>query len=397
MKHTIKFVALLTIILFGCQEEKHKPLTTGDKAPGTIKNVSIENLPGGAKITYSLPEDGDLLYVHAAFSSKNGEERFAKSSLYKNFIQIEGFSDTREYEVKLYAVSKTEVRSEPVSVKIKPMTPPIQEVFNSLLVKEDFGGVNINFTNSLGKEFVVNTLRLENDGRWVRVDRLYTSAKTRSYSIRGMEAVEREFAFFITDSYMNVSDTLFRKITPLYEEMLDKKLWKRGGLLSDHYRAAYPFGTGTPREVEKIWDNLHGQFDYYIQAADSPPLPHWFTIDLGKKMQLSRMLTQQYEGVGQYIYSLGNPREYEIWGSNVLDDDWVHWTKLLDCTSIKPSGLPLGVRSAEDLEYAQPGENYNFPLDTPPVRYIRFVLKRTWGNTSALLLDEITFWGKSPN
>lgn len=396
MKHTIKLVVLLAFLFAGCKEEMNKPLVSGKGAPGGLKELKVENIPGGAKISYVLPGDPDLLYVEAIYSSRNGEERFSRSSLYNNFIQIEGFADTREYEIKLYAVNKSENKSEAASVKIQPKTPPILELFNSLMVKEDFGGVNIQFVNSLGKEFTINTLRKEGNGTWSRIDRLYTAAKSRDYSIRGMEAVEREFGFYITDAYMNISDTLYQKITPLYEEILDKKLWKRGNLLSDFYTATYPTGTAIPREVEKIWDDKHGQYDYYIQSAVAPPLPHWFTIDLGKKMRLSRMLTQQYEGIADYMYSLGNPREYEIWGSNELQDDWSHWTKLLTCVSVKPSGLPLGTRTPEDVEYAKSGESYSFPLDAPPVRYIRFVLKKTWANTNSLLLDEITFWGQTP-
>jgi hypothetical protein len=396
MKHTIKLVVLLAILFAGCKEEMNKPLVSGKGSPGGLKELKVENIPGGAKISYVLPGDADLLYIEAIYSSRKGEQRYSRSSLYKNFIQIEGFADTREYEITLYAVNKSENKSETVTVKIQPKTPPIQEVFESLAAKEDFGGINIKFVNRFGNEFTINTLRKEANGTWPRIDRLYTTAKSRDYSIRGMEAVEREFAFYVTDAYMNVSDTLYQKITPLYEEILDKKLWKRGNLLTDFYTAAYPASGANPREVEKLWDDKHGTYDYYIQVATAPSLPSWFSIDLGKQMRLSRLLTQQYEGTGQYMYALGNPREYEIWGSNELQDDWSHWTKLMTCVSVKPSGLPLGVRTAEDLEYAKAGENYAFPLDAPPVRYIRFVLKKTWANTNALLLDEITLWGQTP-
>src|SRR5690606_3615074 len=201
--------------------------------------------------------------------------------LYKNFVIVEGFPNTDEREIVLYAINKREARSEPVSVKIQPLIPPIQQAFKSLKVKEDFGGINLDFVNEFGKELVINTMAKDQFGNWIQIDRLYTQAKARNYSIRDMLAVEQEFAIYLVDSYQNISDTLFQTITPLYEELLDKELWKRGNLLTDYYEAAYPTGTSRPREVEKLWDGLHGTYDYYFQHATAPPLPSWITIDLG--------------------------------------------------------------------------------------------------------------------
>ena len=36
---------------------------TDSVAPNTVSNVSVESLPGGAKITYDLPDDEDLAFV----------------------------------------------------------------------------------------------------------------------------------------------------------------------------------------------------------------------------------------------------------------------------------------------------------------------------------------------
>src|SRR5690606_37331026 len=101
--------------------------------------------PGVAKVTYSILNDETLLYVKAIFESHQGVEREVKSSIYKNYIELDGFGDTNEYQVKLYAVNRSEVSSEPTSFTIRPLTPPIHTVFETLEVSEDFGGVNTKF------------------------------------------------------------------------------------------------------------------------------------------------------------------------------------------------------------------------------------------------------------
>ena len=62
--------------------------------------------------------------------------------------------------------------------------------------------------------------------------------------------------------------------------------------------------------------------------------------------------------------------------------------------SIKPSGLPLGQVSDDDIRYAwENGEEWNVPLEAPAIRYIRFVAQETWGNASAVqMLEHHSIW-----
>lgn len=391
MKEKIFSMCILMVMLFSCKEDRHEPLVKSNTKPGVLSNLKVENVAGGAKISYTLPSDQDLLYVLAIFSSKSGEGRVLKSSLYKSFVVLDGFSDTNEYQVTLHAVNRSEIQSDPVSVTINPLTPPIQTVFASLNVREDFGGVSYSFENEQQEEYVFYTLIKDDDGKWVPYDKLYTKARSREYAVRGLPPVEREFGIVITDRWKNRSDTLRKKLVPLYEEKLDKKLWRIAPFPSDYYTPNY-----ANRPVSNLWDDKHGTYDYFIAAPSpaAPPLPSWFTIDLGKEARLSRMKINQYEGIGQYAYSIGNPKKYEIWGSNEPSDDWSNWTLLLECESIKPSGLPIGSRTAEDLSYALAGEDYTFPVDKPSFRFIRFKLLETWGRTNNVCFDELTLWGQ---
>src|SRR5690606_977418 len=136
----------------------------------------------------------DFSYVEAVFAShESGEKRVVKSSQYKNFVELEGFATEDEYEVELYSVNRAEVKSDPVKTVIKPLTAPITTVFNSLQVREDFGGVNIQVFNDLEKEYILYTLLKDDEGKWTVYDRLYMKSKYRNYSVRGLEPEEMDF------------------------------------------------------------------------------------------------------------------------------------------------------------------------------------------------------------
>src|SRR5690606_15584096 len=206
-----------------------------DSVPPTPVVTDVKNYAGGARVTYSIPEDETVLYVKAIFESQRGQIREVKSSVYKNHIDLDGFGDTNEYTIKLVAVNRSEIESEPTEFKIHPLTPPLHDVFETLEVSEDFGGVNTKFTNELQKNFIFYTLYKNEEGEWTNYDRVFTSAKLRDYSIRGLLPQPTEFGFYFRDEWGNISDTLVKNITPLYEEMLDKKLFKAYPLPSDSY------------------------------------------------------------------------------------------------------------------------------------------------------------------
>jgi hypothetical protein len=396
MKHTIIILSALCCLLFlsDCQDYRHKPWGVTGGTPGQLDQVQVENLPGAARITYQLPADQDLLYVMAVFKLPSGSERSVKASVYRNYLLIEGFPIAQNYDVSLYTVNKSEIHSKPVLVTVHPTTPPLQDVFNSLAVEPDFGGINITAKNSLKRGYVYSTLIKNAHGEWKLYNRNYSTLDSLSYSVRGLDSVETEFGIFVTDQWSNSSDTLVKTLKPLYEEELDKAAWKLVPLASDFSTPFYPYSN-----VEHLWDNnIHEQNGilcyYYAHPVAAPPLPSWFTIDLGRPYKLSRLRVYQYEGAGQYMYTDGNPRVYEIWGNTQAVDDWDSWKLLRHCVSIKPSGLPTGVRNAEDVAYAIKGEDFSFPLDAEPVRYIRFKLIDTWSHQPNLLLDEITLWGQ---
>ena len=97
----------------------------------------------------------------------------------------------------------------------------------------------------------------------------------------------------------------------------------------------------------------------------------------------------------KHFYNDVSPKIYEVWGCVELDKSgsWDSWTKLLHIENEKPSGLPGSELTEDDRLAAKEGDNANFPLDAPRVRYIRIKCIDNWTGNSNMTFTEVTFWG----
>jgi hypothetical protein len=124
-------------------------------------------------------------------------------------------------------------------------------------------------------------------------------------------------------------------------------------------------------------------------------MPAAITLDLGVKARLSRVVINQRKYNSHY-YSWGNPKTFEVWGTNNTPEksgDWNEWDFIMDCSIIKPSGLPLGESSEEDNETAERGHDFAFSLDQEPLRYLRIKFTSVWTSSTFCHPTEITVYG----
>lgn len=386
------FTAIL-LILVSCQEtERSVPVPADDAAPPPISNVKVKSLPGGATITYNLPKTNSLLYVLAVYSIRNGVELEKKSSYYNSRITIEGFPDTKTYDVKLYAVSRGDKRSEPVMVKVKPLTPPVVSAFRSLKMEPAFGGVTVRFLNKSQAKIKINVLTTDSLGDLYTADIFYTERDSGLFSSRGFDSISRKFGVFIRDRWNNYSDTVFADIKPFYEEELDKTKFAEVHLNTDTY-TEHCCGGG--KGMLNLWDGVWGLNVNVFHTKPNTGMPQWFTLDLGDTMRLSRfkLYHRGTSGGTDGAYYAGDPKEIEIWGSNdpASDGSWGSWTLLGHYECREPSAA---TPTSEDIQFAcVDGENFDFPIDIPPVRYIRFKTLETWGGVTYVYMAELTFFG----
>lgn len=380
------------------------PISADDTKPGVVTNVKVENFNGGANITYSLPNAANILYVLAKYEIRNGVARETKSSYYTDTIKVEGFAKESDYEVTLYAVSRADVKSEPVKVIVHPKTPPYLLIRNALSLQTDFGGVNVQSLNPLSKEVGVILTAFERSTNAMEVqDQHYTKDATINYSVRGFNAEARNFGVYVTDKWGNISDTLKRSITPLYEEQLDKSKFSTYRLASDS-----PIGFGWV--LSNLWDNnINPSSTGWCTEPGSVLPPFVGTWNIGKSNKLSRFtLYGKSDSDQKFAFGQGNPKSFTLWGSNsttprdanlpassavgTVVGDWINLANY-DYPP-PPSGLPPLAHNAADNAFFAAGVNFNVPLTAPPVRFVRFAVAQSWSGGNFALSLEITLFGQ---
>jgi len=385
MPNKITLAALAILLAAGaCKRDEAGPVEKDGTPPGAVRNLTVENLHGAARISFELPGDKDLQYIKARYTAPGGTVRETRVSRFNRSLVMEGFGDTNAYTVTLFAVDKSENVSAPTEITVKPLEPPIWIVRRTLGIIPDFGGVNVSFENEEEKDLAIVVLSIDSLGQFSPRATQYTKLKKGDFSTRNMPNKPTRFGVYVRDRWGNLSDTLLTELTPLFEEQLDRT--KMNGVVLPGDAPIGHLGS------------IAGLFDGDTQAgfyhsSDDARMPQWFTYDMGVTAKLSRLVWFMRPG---FFFSLHNPREVEIWGSNApnpngsFDDSWV---LLARSTQIKPSGLPEGQLSQADQEAALLGHTVSFPVNSPKVRYIRFKTLKNWSNGTYVNFHEIKMFG----
>ncbi|WP_025764447.1 DUF5000 domain-containing lipoprotein [Dyadobacter tibetensis] len=393
---------LMVAMLLACGEENSRgPIEKDNTPPAPVSEVLVKNTPGGAELVYVLPSDPDLLRVEASFV--RGDIKITKtSSVYKNMISLDGLKSGQQLEVTLTTVDRSNNHSQPVVVTVSPLKAPIDELYDSFTLKEDFGGVRLSYDNKNQVQVELQILKKNGQsGLYEYQSSAFISNNQRSgYSFRGFDPTEAEFAAVAIDRWNNISDTIYAKVTPIKEQLLDIQKFKKvvPAIPNDSKDA---FGW----VIENLWNNNVNGSGFHTSQTDAgalivpytEPYPA-FSFDLGVTANISRIKFWQRQGT--WIFAHGNPRYFEIWGIDKIPDNYdgtsmIGWTKLVeDGEVLKPSGAPLGQNSADDVAQAAAGEEFESIDPSKPIRYIRVINKKNWSGAKFLHLMEINLWGK---
>ncbi|MDR0575210.1 MAG: DUF4959 domain-containing protein [Tannerella sp.] len=396
---------LFFAVLVACEEEqKLIYYDKGAKTPSVIETgtITVENSAGKSVLRYKIPVDDNLLYVRAEYEPAPGVVRHAKSSRYTDTLAIEGFAAAGDYEVKLFSIGKNEKESGPVTVTVSPLTPPVVEAFPSLEVISVFGGIEGNFTNLSGQPLKI-VLMVDSTGNEPEfMQSFMIDNPSAKFSVRNLPAKEMRFLAYLEDRWGNKTDTKTYILTPMFEEALDKTLWKEFKLPSDFQNTlennypGYRF-VGLFSDIICPWG---GWSDNFIPAINS--LPSTFTIDLGVEARLSRFnMVPWWSWLTNGYY----PRKFEVYGaaSRNPGDDLMggDWTLIGKFESWKPSGDDPMVFTDDDVNYLWPGgENFDVKASEEqpdpyfPVRMVRFRIMETWNSDTNYSIDELFIWGE---
>lgn len=399
VKESLIVMLLSLICLVGCSQNERIGLDPTDNiAPAAPTDILVENINGGAIISFTAPKDDDLLCVVASYIV-NGIERTTKASPYTNKLKVEGFGAEGEYEITLKSLDKSKNESAPVRVLINPLTAPVELIFKSLKVVDSFGGVKLTWDNTTEVNIIVEAFKKDDDD-WMSVENFYSSAKEGKATIRGFQPEPVTFKFRIRDRWDNYSDFLETDNLPLEEVQLDKS----------KFRTVIALPGDSPSHgsltIDKIWDGNTVSSCYHGSGND---INRTITFDMGVVAKISRFKMWQRTESAAWIYSHNNLKRYVIYGCNEITEEmrsggWEDeagkvfptfegWTEIVNVLCHKPSG-DTGKVTNEDKEYILNGDEQEVPIDAPAFRYVRIYMLENWSGGTTAQIGEMTFWGQ---
>jgi hypothetical protein len=382
--------ALLCFLLsfLSCNEEPIGRQPVDGDAPSPVSEVTWYPTPGGAVFHYQLPDNEDLLYVKAQFSRDEGVESESIASIYADSLVIEGFGDTLKKEVSLYAIDRSGNVSAPVIREITPLKPSIYLVGNSLELSADFGGIRARWINESGDEFAVVVLQKDTvNDEYLPIERTYSTVRNGDFAIgnNAMLPVRGDFAIYAQDRWGHSTEIKYYTLTPLFLSEFDKGIFRGVSLPNDAIvMGSYP--------ITRLWDGERSGF-VAVQGGDMI-MPKFVTLDMGVlgniyRIQFLWRIDPNWEWRG------GSPVRMKVYGCSELDPTgaWDSWSDIYDSLSIKPSGLPKGQNTAEDLERFNAGELFDIDPSLPKMRYLRISVYETWAAGDNFQIAEITVYG----
>jgi hypothetical protein len=387
MKNIIIITVLLVVVTwFSCNEEPIGQQPKDSVPPGPVTGITVKNTPGGAVLRYRTPDDEDLLYVKAVYSLKNREEVETKASVYADSLTVVGFGDTLEHAVKLITVDRSRNESVPESIVIKPLTPDVLSIADSLYMVPDFGGLRVLWQNANKAEISINVLEKDSNEEYVPLQSFYSSAISGIGIVTGMDTIPGDFALYVQDHWGNQSEKKFYSLTPLYQAIFDR--FKFSVIVLPNDELMYANYT-----IDKAWDGNKNGDPCVSSPGNTGGWPQAITMDLGVLGKVSRIRIFQREPYG--FFAGGNIRTFEVWGCETIDysGNWDSWIKLMDCASVKPSGLPVGQNTDEDDERGRNGEDFFNSPENPKVRYLRINVKSNWSGGDNFTIGEIEIYG----
>ncbi|RYE17762.1 MAG: DUF5126 domain-containing protein, partial [Sphingobacteriaceae bacterium] len=337
-----------------------------------------------------LPKLHKNQVIHFTLTNNPGKEYDAKASYYNNSLLVEGYADTLEHEVKLYSVSRSNIESAPITIKIKPLLAPIWQVYRSIQVVNAFGGYNVNAFNptKANISLLITKLNAFNEYEADRNNSIYTNVDSIQSKVRGLDTLQYRFGLVVMDRWGNKTDTLYKIVKPLFEKEFSKSAFSDFTLPGD----APQWGA-----VNRCWDGRTGwPYASFTQQVAGGTGPHMITFSIGTLGKISRILIRPYAEPGPLYYYLQSMRRFEIYGSaapNLNGTLDASWTLLGSYTLNKPSGSLYGQETAADRVAAEAGFSWDADINAPKIKYIRIRCLENFAGGTGQNVDELAVYG----
>ena len=391
----MKKLLFLTILFFAANSCSKQD--DGDTTPPSVLIVeSVTPTNGGGIISYTLPNDDDILYVRAEYTNSNGVDVSRASSSYNNSIEIDGLNQTTALTITLYVVDENYNQSAPIYVELVPLESFIYLVQESIEVNTDLGGFRITWENIQSK--TVYVFVHINNGIEEEIRILSSNNSSESIAVRGLPSEEITISTRIEDFDEN-STTLEEKgtLTPLFEQVIDKSTWTLVASQSVN-------GNAWEGASVNFWDdvidttNNNSDNSYFMIWRDlnggSLNWPLDLVIDLNKNVKVTRFTVWQraywYNGPSDipYYFQEENMKSFTIYASN----DAQVWEELGQFDIGDPRDSEGNIPQSA-LDSAANGHEFELDEVSESFRYLKFSVTSNYGSEAYVNGSEITMYG----
>ena len=280
--YLLGFVVML-LITSSCKDD------TEVISPGAVTDIESSAGYGEVMMKWTNPSDETFYYVDITFVDSKGLSRSRKVSHFTNGDTIPGFGDTNPYTFTLTAYSYSGGASSPVILTVSPLEPAFMSVANTVDMVPDFGGAVVSWVNETGKQATVRVIYTDNSGQ--KVISLFPANETGKGYISGLSATARTFNVIVTDEADNTSAEHPFEITPLEESAINKLQWTVVDFSTQEPAEGAPNGV-----VTAVFDGDVSTFWHTQWNGGSPGYPHWFIIDMGREVTVSRFECSRRQG-----------------------------------------------------------------------------------------------------
>ena len=391
----MKKLLFLTILFFAASSCSKQD--DGDTTPPSVLTVdSVTPTNGGGIISYTLPNDDDILYVRAEYTNSNGVDVSRASSSYNNSIEIDGLNQTTALTITLYVIDENYNQSAPIYVELVPLESFIYLVQESIEVNTDLGGFRITWENIQSK--TVYVFVHINNGIEEEIRILSSNNSSESIAVRGLPSEEITISTRIEDFDEN-STTLEEKgtLTPLFEQVIDKSTWTLVASQSVN-------GNAWEGASVNFWDdvidttNNNSDNSYFMIWRDlnggSLNWPLDLVIDLNKNVKVTRFTVWQraywYNGPSDipYYFQEENMKSFTIYASN----DAQVWEELGQFDIGDPRDSEGNIPQTA-LDSAANGHEFELDEVSESFRYLKFSVTSNYGSEAYVNGSEITMYG----
>ena len=391
----MKKLFLLTILIFtvnSCSKQDD-----GDTTPPSVLTIdSVTPTNGGGIISYTLPNDDDILYVRAEYTNSNGVDVTRASSGYNNSIEIDGLNQTTALTITLYVIDENYNQSPPIYVELVPLESFIYLVQESIEVTTDLGGFRITWENIQSK--TVYVFVHINNGIEEEIRILSSNNSSESIAVRGLPSEEITISTRIEDFDEN-STTLEEKgtLTPLFEQVIDKSTWT---LVTSQSVNGNAWEGASVNFWDDVIDTTNNNSDnsYFMIWRDlnggSLDWPLDLVIDLNKNVKVTRFTVWQraywYNGPSDvpYYFQEENMKSFIIYASN----DGQVWEELGQFDIGDPRDSEGNIPQSA-LESAANGHEFELDQVSESFRYLKFSVTSNYGSEAYVNGSEITMYG----